>query len=86
MLHAYPKQARPMHVLRMQDAVRSRSVQLQSKLMLMFHTRSPTRGTSVYKTIDSIVKGLETDLINTFPVDSPLCTVDNIVDSFHGCF
>ena len=38
------------------------------------------------KTIDSIVKGLETDLINTFPADSPRCAVDNIVDSFHGCF
>ena len=37
-------------------------------------------------TIDSIVKGLETGLINTFPADSPLCTVDNIFDSFHGCF
>ena len=37
-------------------------------------------------TIDSIVKGLETDLINTFPADSPRCAVDNIVDSFHGCF
>ena len=36
--------------------------------------------------IDSIVKGLETGLINTFPADSPRCTVDNIVDSFHGCF
>ena len=36
--------------------------------------------------IDSIVKGLETDLINTFPADSPRCAVDNIVDSFHGCF
>ena len=37
-------------------------------------------------TIDSIVKGLETGLINTFPADSPRCAVDNIVDSFHGCF
>ena len=37
-------------------------------------------------TIDSIVKGLETDLINTFPADSPRCAVYNIVDSFHGCF
>ena len=37
-------------------------------------------------TVDIIVKGLETGLINTFPVDSPRCTVDNIVDSFHGCF
>ena len=37
-------------------------------------------------TIDSIVKGLETSLINTFPADSPRCAVDNIVDSFHGCF
>ena len=36
--------------------------------------------------IDSIVKGLETGLINTFPADSPSCAVDNIVDSFHGCF
>ena len=36
--------------------------------------------------IDSIVKGLETVLINTFPADSPCCAVDNIVDSFHGCF
>ena len=24
--------------------------------------------------------------INTFPTDSPRCAVDNIVDSFHGCF
>ena len=39
-----------------------------------------------HKTIDSIVKGLETGLINTFPADSPRCAVDNIVDSFHGCF
>ena len=37
-------------------------------------------------TIDSIVKGLETGLINTFPADSLRCAVDNIVDSFHGCF
>ena len=37
-------------------------------------------------TIDSIVKGLETGLINTFPADSPRCAVDNIVDNFHGCF
>ena len=37
-------------------------------------------------TIDSIVKGLETGLINTFPADSPRCAVDNILDSFHGCF
>ena len=36
--------------------------------------------------MDSIVKGLETGLINTFPADSPCCAVDNIVDSFHGCF
>ena len=36
--------------------------------------------------IDSIVKGLETGLINTFPADSPRCAVDNTVDSFHGCF
>ena len=36
--------------------------------------------------IDIIVKGLETGLINTFPADSPRCAVDNIVDSFHGCF
>ena len=40
----------------------------------------------VGRIIDSIVKGLETDLINTFPADSPRCSVDNIVDSFHGCF
>ena len=40
----------------------------------------------VYNTIDSIVKGLETGLINTFPADSPRCAVDNIIDSFHGCF
>ena len=40
----------------------------------------------VRDTIDSIVKGLETGLINTFPADSPRCAVDNIVDSFHGCF
>ena len=36
--------------------------------------------------IDSIVRGLETYLINTFPADSSRCAVDNIVDSFHGCF
>ena len=35
-------------------------------------------------TIDSIVKGLETGLINTFTADSPRCAVDNIVDSFYG--
>ena len=35
----------------------------------------------VTPTIDSIVKGLETGLINTFPADSPRCAVDNIVDS-----
>ena len=34
--------------------------------------------------IDSIVKRLETGLINTFPADSPRCAVDNIVDSFHS--
>ena len=53
------------------------------------HTRNPVdeEGTKkVNKSIDSIVKGLETDLINTFPADSPRCAVDNIVDSFHGCF
>ena len=31
----------------------------------------------------TIVKRLETGLINTFPADSPRCAVDNIVDSFH---
>ena len=41
---------------------------------------------SIDSIIDSIVKGLETGLINTFPTDSPRCAVDNIVDSFHGCF
>ena len=40
----------------------------------------------LYITIDSIVKGLETGLINTFPADSPRCAGNNIVDSFHGCF
>ena len=41
---------------------------------------------TIRPSIDSIVKGLETGLINTFPADSPRCAVDNIVDSFHGCF
>ena len=39
-----------------------------------------------YNNYYSIVKELETGLINTFPADSPRCAVDNIVDSFHGCF
>ena len=45
-----------------------------------------TFGKKRRNTIDSIVKGLETGLINTFPADSLRCAVDNIVDSFHGCF
>ena len=40
-----------------------------------------TGGAARHVTIDSIVKGLETGLINTFPADSPRCAVDNIVDS-----
>ena len=32
----------------------------------------------LHRTIDSIVRGLETGLINTFPADSPRCAVDNI--------
>ena len=51
-------------------------------LMVINHSNPYIHST----TIDSIVKGLETDLINTFPADSPRCAVDNIVDSFHGCF
>ena len=40
----------------------------------------------IESTDSMIVKGLETGLINTIPADSQCCTVDNIVDSFHGCF
>ena len=39
---------------------------------------------SLQHKINSIVKGLETGLINTFPANSPRCAVDNIVDSFYG--
>ena len=56
---------------------------INTSIIIITRKRYNVGRANASSTIDSIVKDWKQAVINTFPVDSPRCAVDNIVDSFY---